>query len=124
MKHYFQFIFAGVLLLGSLILFNNQKSECLTQLRENPEIEHIELLAEVPPSNVPESSVQSNSKSSGIVHEFISGKLKQLEYRKFTDHQVRMKTQMQIHLDLKPVLSKQSGPFLYYRSSYDDPLAS
>ena len=114
-------MFAGVLLLGSLILFNNQKSECLTQLRENPEIEHIELLAEVPPSNAPESSVQSNRKYSGIVHEFISAKLKQLEYRNITDHQVRMKTQMQIHLELLPVLGIQSGQDLHHRSSYDDP---
>jgi hypothetical protein len=117
-------MFACVLLLSSLILFNNQKSECLSQARENPEIEHIELLAELPSSNATESSVQSNRHNSGIVHEFISGKLKQLEYRNFAHHQVRMKTQMQIHLDLKPVLSKHSGPYLYHRSSYDDPLAS
>ena len=124
MKHYFHFLFAFALLLGSLIVFNVQKPECVTLVSENPDIEHVEFQAEVPSGNATEYSVQSNRPNSGIVHEFISGKLKQLEYRNFADHQVRMKKQIQIHLDLKPVLSKQTGPYLYHRSSYDDPLAS
>jgi len=123
-KHYFHFLFAFALLLGSLIVFNVQKPECFTLVSENPDIEHVELLAEVPSGNAAASSVQSIRPNSGIIHEFISGKLKQPENRNFADHRVRMKTQMQIHLDLKPVLSKQSGPYLYHRSSYDDPLAS
>ena len=110
-------MFAGALLLGSLILFNNQKSECLTQAGESPGIEHIELQAEVPSNNAAESFT-------GLVFVFNSGKLKYLKNLDFTDHQVRMKTQMQIHLELKPVLGLQSGPYLYHRTSYDDPPVS
>ena len=110
-------MFAGALLLESLILFNNQKSECLTQVGENPGIEHIELQAEVPSNSATESFT-------GLVFVFNSGKLKYLKNLDFTNHQVRIKTQMQIHLELKPVLGMQSGQNLYYRTSYDDPPAN
>ena len=116
MKHHFHFLFAAALLLGSLILFNNQKSECLSELKENPQIEHMELLAE--------SLVQSDRPVTGIVYKISSRKLRQSKSPDLKVLQVCMKRQMQIHLELKPVIAKLSGPYLLHRPSYDEPPVS
>ena len=117
-------MFAGILLLGSLIIFHNEKSECPGQLSENPDIEHIELQAAFPSKGATESLAQSNRHNSGLVYELISGKSKHPESLNFAEHQVRMKTQMQIHLELKPILVRRSGPYLHHRPNYDDPPVS
>ena len=124
MKHHFHFLFAAALLLGSLILFNNQKSECLSQLNENPQIEHMELLAEIPSRNATESRVQSDRYIWEIVYKFISRQFRHPESLDYKEHQVCMKRQMQIHLELKPLIAKLSGPYLLHRPSYDDPPVS
>lgn len=117
-------MFAGILLLGSLIIFNNDQSESPGQLSENPDIEHIELQATFPSKGATESPAKSNSHHSGLVYELISGKSKHPESMIFAEYQVRMKTQMLIHLELKPILVQRSGPCLYQPSSYDDPPVS
>jgi len=113
-------MFATALLLGSLILFNSQKSESTRQVAEIPDIEYIDLQAEVP-SNTAAASLVPSKQSSGTVLESITGKLKHPEYLNFAAHQVLIKTQIQIHLELKHLIGFQSDTYLHHRSSYDDP---
>jgi hypothetical protein len=119
-KHYFHFLFTGALLLGSLILFNNQKSECPNYAMEDRAIEHIELQAELPSRFSAESLVQIYRHDPGIVPESIPDKLRKLESMNNASRRMRIR-QMHIHLGLKPALDKQSGQYLHHRSSYDDP---
>jgi len=119
-KHYFHFLFTGALLLGSLILFNNQKSECTNIAKEIPAIEHIAFEAELPSRYAAESSVQISRLDPGIVLESSPEKLRQLKSLNYSSQRAHTR-QMQIHLGLKPVLYKQSGQYLHHRSSHDDP---
>ena len=114
-------MFSGALLLGSLIVFNGQKSECDTLETGNPDIEHIDLQAEVCSNKTAASSVPSYRHNSGVVYESISGNLNHLEYLNLAKHLIRIKAQMQIHLELKPVIGFQTGRNLHHRSRYDDP---
>ena len=120
MKHYFQFLFLGAVLLGSLILFNHQKSEPFSRLADNPDPVHIELLAEICTNQIA-SAVPSIKYKPEIAGESGAGNFKQLEYLNSAAHKVRNKTQMKIHLELLPVLVIQSGQNLHKGPGSDDP---
>ena len=121
MKHYFHFLFACALLLGSLIVFNVQKPECVTLVSENPDIEHVALQAEISSNQTAASSVPSSRPTPEVAYKSVSGKLNHPDYLNSSDHQAQIKMQMLIHLELLPVLGIQSGQDLHHRSSYDDP---
>ena len=116
MKHYFHFLFTGAVLLVSLMIFNGQKELCDTHATSNPDIEHIDLLAEICSTQIASTSVPSYWHN--------SGNLNHLEYLNTVEHQIRLKTQMQIHLELKPGLDFQSGQNLHPHSRYEDPTAA
>lgn len=120
MKHYFQFLFFGAVLLGSLILLNHQKSESATQSADNPDPVRMELLAEICTNQIA-STVPSIKYKPDIAGETGAGNLKQLEYLNGAAHKVRNKTQMKIHLELLPVLFIQSGQNLHKGPGSDDP---
>ena len=120
MKHYFHFLFVGAILLGSLILFNHQKSEPVTQLADHPDPLRMELLAEICTNQIA-SIVPSNRNSPELASESCSGNLKHLEYLNSAAHKVRSKIQMKIHLELLPVLVIQSGQDLHQVPRSDDP---
>ena len=111
----------GVILLGSLILFNKQKSESDTQITDNPDLVHIELLADICSNQIAASTLTSHRHIPELADAFKAGNLKHLEYLNSADNQARIKMQMLIHLELLPVLGIQSGQDLHHRSSYDDP---
>ena len=117
-------MFSGALLLVALMIFNGQKSECVTQETGNPDIERIELLAEVCSNQLASSSVPSYWHYSRVIIEAISGKFTSIEYLNSVEDLIRFNTQMQIHLELKPGLDFQSGQNLHHRSRYDDPPVS
>ena len=120
MKHYFQFLFLGAVLLGSLILFNHQKSEPFSRLADNPDPVRIELLAEICTNQIA-STVPSIKYKPELAGESWKGNLKQFEYLNSAAHKVRNKTQMKIHLELLPVLVIQSGQNLHKGPGSDDP---
>lgn len=117
-------MFTGAVLLVALMIFNGQKSECDTLETGNPDIEHIDLQAEVCSNQTAASSVPSYLRYSGVVIEAISGKFNSIEYLNSVEQLIRYNTQMQIHLELKPDLDFQSGQNLHHRSRYDDPPVS
>lgn len=121
MKHYFHFLFVAGILLGSLIIFNNQNRECVTQITDNPDLVQIEFLAEICSTQTAASSLPSYRLKPEIAYESKAGNLKHLEYLNSAEHQVRSKTQMQIHLELLPVFGIQSGQYHHHYSRSDDP---
>ena len=114
-------MFTGAVLLVALMIFNDQKSECVTQETGRPDIEHIELLAEVCSNQLASSSVPSHWRYSGVIIEAISGKFNSIKYLNSVEHLIRFNTQMQIHLELKPDLDFQTGQNLHHYSGYEDP---
>jgi len=116
-KHYFHFLFVGAVLLGSLILFNHQRSEPVTHLADHPDSE---LLAEICTTQIA-STVHSNRYKPEVSGESRAHDLKQLEYLNSAAHKVRSKTQMKIRLELLPVLVVQSGQDLHQVPRSDDP---
>jgi len=120
-KSYFHFLFIGAVLLGSLIIFNNQQGESVSRLTDNHDPLHTQLLAEICSTRIATSIIPSQKHITNPDDELVSGNLKHLEYLNSTEHQARIKTQMQIHLELLPVLGIQSGQYLHYNSRSDDP---
>lgn len=121
MKHYFHFLIAGAILLGSLIIFNYQNSEIVTQITDNPDLEQTEFLAEICSNQTAASSLPYYRLKPEIAHESKAGNFKHLEYLNSAEHQVRSKTQMQIRLELLPVIGVQSGQYPHHYSRSDDP---
>jgi len=115
-KHLSRFLFTGAILLVSLMIFNGQKGESVTQTRENPDIEHIELQAEICFTRIASSSVLSNWRSTGASN---------VPAKYNTDdpgYKLRLKHQIQVHRELLPELDYQSGHYLQHHSSFEDPL--
>jgi hypothetical protein len=102
------------------MIFNAQKSEVHNSFADKPIIEHITFQAEVSTNQNAASYDPSIRLHSVETFESISGYLNQLEYLNAASHQVRMKSQGQIHLELKPVIVCQSGQMLHYPSGFDD----
>ena len=109
-------MFTGAILLVSLIIFNGQKNEDISQEREHPYIEHIELQAEICFARTTSATTLSYWRTSGEISVPVSEHLNDPEYL------LRLKKQMQIHRELKPELDYQSGHFLQHHSPFEDPL--
>ena len=109
-------MFAGAILLVSLMIFNGQKNEDFAQAKEHPHIEHLELQAEICFARTTSATTLSFWRISGEISLPVSEHLNDPEYL------LRLKKQMQIHRDLKPVLSYQSGHYFQHHSPFEDPL--
>lgn len=121
MKNYFHILFVGAVLLGSLIIFNKQNDERSSQLADKYELVQTELLAEISSSQTDATTLPAYMHKPEIAFESIAGNLKHLGFLKSAEHQVRSKTQLQIHLELLPVFGIQSGQFLPHFTGPDDP---
>ena len=115
MKYLFRFLFTGAILLVSLMIFNGQKNEDLAQAREHPDIEHIELQAEICFMRIASSSVFSYWRSTGVIMVPVSDNLYDPGYL------LRLKIQTQIHRELKPELNYHSGHYLQHQSPFEEP---
>ena len=120
MKHVFHIVFGAALFLGSLILFHNQKSECAEQTQKIPDLDQVELTAELPVLRS-EVRIHPDRYCSMPVHQFIAGKLRNLSYLNNDQFQMRFKTQMNMYLELKPDLDFRSGQCLCHPARLPDP---
>jgi hypothetical protein len=120
-KHYFQYLFTAAVLLVALMIHNGQKDEYADYISGNPVTQHVELLAELSPNQLPGYISPSYNQGPVLVNESIWRHHKALEYLNSADYQTQLKTQMQIHLGFKPVLDFQSGQNLYLPSRFADP---
>ena len=116
MKLLSRFLFTAAILLVSLMIFNGQKNEDPTRVRENPDIEHIELQAEICFTRIASSSIFSYQRNSGERIVPASESFNDPEYL------IRLKIQIKIHHELLPELDHQSGHFLQHHSPFEDPL--
>lgn len=123
MKHHFHIIFAGALLLGSLILFHNQNSEDLEQISALPDLEDIELAAELPLLRFFEYRIHPDRHYSIQVHKFNTGKQRNPAYYNTHLLQMRLKMQMDMYLELKANLDFRWGQYFCHPASFDDPPA-
>jgi len=114
-KHLFRLLFTGVILLVSLMIFNGQKNEDTSQAREHPDIEHIDLQAEICFEHFASSPVLSSWRNTGASILPVSNNPDDPEY------QIRLKNQMRIHRELLPELDFQSGHYLQHHSPFEDP---
>ena len=121
MKHYFQYLFTAVVLLVALMIFNGQKDGCANHISGNPLNQHVELLAELSSSQLPGYTSPSYNQGSVLVNESIQGHHIAHEYLNSSAYQTLLKTQMEIHLDLKPELVFQSGQILHHPSRIEVP---
>ena len=121
MKHFLHLISAAALLLGALLILNVQKPEEASRPGTVLEMGSMQLLADVPGDHGTEFCFTSGLHRLETVFESISGKL---NHRAFLNGQAlvtRSKSQLQIYLELKPLLMIRSGPFLSMADRYDDP---
>jgi len=109
-------LFTGAILMVSLIILNGQKNEDIPQEREHPDIEHIELQAEICFPRIASSSVLSYWRSTGVIMVPVLDNLSDPECL------LSFKNQMRIHRELKPELDFQSGHYLQHHSPFEDPL--
>ena len=116
MKHLFRILFTGTILLVSLIIFNGQKDEDIARHGEHPDIEYIELQAEICSIRIASSSGLSFWRNSVAIKVPVSDHFKDAEYL------LRLKNQMEIHRELLPELDRQSGHYLQNHSPFEDPL--
>ena len=121
MKHHFHILIAGALLLGSLIIFHNHKSEAAGNLSELSLVELTELSAELPVQQISQTPIQLNRLHSCLHDQIFSGDIRKAAYPHAASCRMRMKTQMNIFLEQKPVLVFRSGQYLCHLSSYGDP---
>lgn len=117
-KHLFRFLFTGAILLASLIIYNGQKNEDLSECSDHREVEHVELQAAFNPVQIVSSPGQLISRSAG------TSILPSSSDRDDFKYQLHLKKQMQIHRELLPELDHQSGHYLQYHSPFEDPLIS
>jgi hypothetical protein len=120
-KYYFQYLFTAAVLLVALLIYNGQKNECTDHISGNPVTQHVELLAELSLNQLPGYTSPSYNQGPVLVNESIQSHQKGLEYLNSAAYQTQLKTQMQIHLGLKPDLDFQSGQNLYQPSRFADP---
>jgi len=109
-------LFTAAILLVSLMIFNGQKNEDFAQAGEHPDIEHIELQAEICFLRIASSSVLSNWRSTGAIMVPVLDNFHDPECL------LRFKNQMRIHRELLPELAYQSGHYLQHHSPFEDPL--
>jgi len=120
-KHFLHLISAVALLLGTLLILDIQKSGEESLSAPALEIGSMQLLADIPGDHGAAYCFTSGLHRLETVFESISGKL---GYRAFLNGQTmvaRSKTQLQIHLELKPLLMIRTGLCLSLADRYDDP---
>jgi hypothetical protein len=120
-KQHFHIVFAGALLLGSLIIIHKQKSGHTGNTIEFTPIELSELAAELPIQHINQRSGQPVRHHSCLLDHIFPGNFRNASYPYAASCQMRMKTQMIIYLEQKPDLEFRSGQFLCHPSSYGDP---
>lgn len=121
MKHFLHLISAVALLLGTLLIMNIQRSGEESLSAPALEMGSMQLLADIPGDNGAVFCFTSGLHRPDTVFESISGKL---SYRAFLTGQAlvsRRKAQLQIHLELKPLLMIRSGPCPALADRYGDP---
>ena len=115
-KHLSHFLFTAAILLASLMIYNGQKNEDPTKVRENPDIAHTELQAEICFTRIASASVGIYQRNSAERIIPTSGSFNNPDYL------IRLKIQMKTHRELLPELGYQSGHFLQHHSPFEDPL--
>jgi len=119
-KHYFRYLVTGAVLLVALIIFNDKKSELPSTGTETPEIEQVELLAEL--CSTPFARFTDPSYwLSAIVKEFFSGRFKIKAFKDFASPQTLLKAQIRIYLEHKSDLEFQSDQYLHHHTSREEP---
>ena len=108
-------------MLGSLILFHNQKSESGDQISEVPEILQVELTAELPAKRIKDFRFQSGGSFSKLIPQIINSKLWNPAKLDPASCLLCIKRQLDIFLDLRPILYFRSGLYLYHSSSSEVP---
>lgn len=121
MKHHFHILFAGALLLTSLIILHHQKGEGTGQPEEIPGMQHLELAAEIPALGIKETRIPPGSSYPVMLSPALSAKLLNPASQNSAALQVRIKKQRDIYLEMRPVLDLRSGKHLYHPSVYGDP---
>jgi hypothetical protein len=107
--------------MGTLLILDIQKSGEESLSAPALKIGSMQLLADIPGDHGAEFCFTSGLHRLKTVFESISGKL---SYRAFLIGQplvARSKSQLQIHLELKPLIMIRSGPCLSLADRYDDP---
>ena len=121
MKHFLHLISAVALFLGTLLILDLQKSGEELSSAPSLEIGSMQLLADIPGDHGAAFCFTSGLLRLKTVFESISGKL---NHRAFLIGQAlvsRSKSQLQVLLELKPLLMIRSGPRLSLADRYDDP---
>jgi hypothetical protein len=120
-KHFIHLISAVALFLGTLLILDLQKSGEESPQAPALDIGSMQLLADIPGNQGAVFCFTSGWNRLETVFESISGKL---NHRAFLNGQAlitRSKSQLQVHLELKPLLMIRSGPRLSLADRYDDP---
>jgi hypothetical protein len=112
---------ASALLLGSLIILQNQKSEPEGNIAAHKLTTPSELAAELPIQQTGQRPDQALRNHSCFFDQICPGDLSNASHPHAASCQMRMKTQMNIYLDQKPVLEFRSGQYLCHPSNYGDP---
>jgi hypothetical protein len=120
-KSYFHYLFAGVLLLVGLMLYNNQKNGGINRATEKPDFVQVDFQAEICFSNMFRSPVPSGDLYTKVEHKIHTEHLFCPEQVNCSEAQIIYKAQMQLHLELKPDRVIQSGKNLYRFPRYGDP---
>ena len=121
MKHLGHILFAFALLLGLLIISHHQKGENARHEGEPPDLEHIEIAAEIHAFRIKESRTQPSSSLSALTSRIFGEKFRDPADLNHSSYQVLIKIQQDIFLELKPVIDFRSGQYHYYPSTYGDP---
>ena len=121
MKHRFHILIALALLIGSLIIFHHLNSASVGQAAEVPDLEHIELAAEVPALRINDSRIQPDISYPVGRSLLCSANLRDPASPDTVSFQVSIKIQRDIYQELRPVLDFGSGQYLYHPSAYGDP---
>jgi len=98
------------------MIFNGQKNEDFAQAREHPDIEHVELQAEICFMRIASSSVLSYMRNTRAIMVQVLDSFHDPEYL------LRFKNQIRIHREILPELAYQSGQYLQHHSPFEDPL--
>jgi hypothetical protein len=120
-KHFLHLISAVALLLGAILVLNIQKSGETSLPAPALEIGSMQLLADIPGDHGAVFCFKSGLHRLEKVFESISGKLNHRAFLNSRAQVIRSKSQLQIHLELKPLLLIRSGPCLSLADRYDDP---
>lgn len=120
-KSCFHLVFATVLVLGSIIFIQAQKSEGSCSYADAFESGALELVAEIPAGCSGGSLFSDGIDHPLTAFESEEGSLKFLAFLIQRTQIVQRKTQLQIHLELKPILGLQAGRTIYRPLRNDPP---